>query len=174
MASVEVSESEAAFLDEAAASIRAMAQQVAGIPPKSFYDFGSSWGEQFAPFYDRLQQLLDRGRLMLSPGSDAQAQFIAGANAFNKALGIAQNAEEGWSDTIQRFARNPFAFQWRAVRSIVSAEVEGAGIYTGEAADAVGKAIKKEFDDTVGSVPWGKLALAALVLVGLSYTVGRR
>lgn len=164
MATVEVSESEAAFLDEAAATISKMAQQVAAIPPKSFYDFGSSWGEQFGPFYDRLQQLLDRGRLMLSPGSDAQAQFLAGVNTFNKALGRAQNAEEGWESAIGRFAVNPLLFTWKAGKAFASAEYEGASLYAGEAADIVGKTIRKEIEDTAAAIPWGKIGIAALVL----------
>lgn len=175
MSAVEVSESEAAFLEEASRSLSRLAQEVAAFPPRTWLDFGSSWGQQFEPIYARLQDIKDRGLAYLAPGSTARAQFTAAITEFNKMLGVAQNQDEGWLDAASRFARDPLAFSWRAAKSIAAAEAEGAALYAEQGATYVGDKVAEGVGEAARAAgKYGLWALGAAALVGVLLLAGGR
>lgn len=176
----EVSESEAAFLDDARRRIARIAEAVLSFGKRSYLDFGSAWGQQFEPLYAEWQELYDQGAYALAPGSEARAAFTREMDALNKTLGHAQNDDEGWMQAVTRFAQNPLAFAWSVGKTFGAAELEGAGKYTGEAGtaalDAAKRAaltsLKNAGDSILGAAksPW----FWAAVLGGGYLLLGRR
>lgn len=176
----EVSESEAAFLDDARRRIARIAEAVLSFGKRGYLDFGSAWGQQFEPLYAEWQELYDQGAYALAPGSEARAAFTREMDALNKTLGHAQNDDEGWVSAVTRFAQNPLAFAWSVGKTVAGAEVEGAGAYAGEAGRATLDAAKRAAADAArqaaGSVtgalksPW----FWAAVLGGGYLLLGRR
>lgn len=157
----EVSESEALFLEDARRTIARLAESVRSFGQRSYLDFGSAWGDQFAPVYDAWRELYDRGQFSLAPGSEARAEFTTEMNDLNVALGKAQNDEEGWLGAMARYASNPLAFQWRVAQSIGAGAVEGTRAYAREGLGGAAQWFKDVLSSPVTWVVGGGLLLLA-------------
>lgn len=163
---IAVTPDEARFLDDAQRRIARLAQAVAAIPPKGYFDIGSKWGAQFDPIYAEMQALMNEGYSVLAHGGEARSIFTSAMRDLNNLVGHAQNAEEGALEALTKaLSANPITMlRWwvDTTSSLASAAGEGTAAYAAQAGGALLDSVKTLF----GS-PWAWVALAGVGYLGL-------
>lgn len=168
---IAVTSDEAAFLDSAMRRLGAVAQAVAAIPPRGYFDIGSTWGKQFDPIYDELDRLRQEGYAALPENSEARKAFTSAMGEVIRQVGRAQNAEAGALESLVAILNDPLPFAWR----LAKAEAEGAGALASDAASAASKAASSAFDSLASNFKqYALYGLGALALLAFAYGRGRR